>query len=96
MVGVNKYAEENEPPIKILRISKKAQLSQRKRLSDVLASRDQDKVRRSLERLKDAMKDESINLMPYMIDAVESYATIEEISNIGRRLYGGWKEPVIV
>jgi methylmalonyl-CoA mutase N-terminal domain/subunit len=96
MVGVNKYAEENEPPIKILRISKKAQLSQRKRLSDVLASRDQDKVRRSLERLEDAMKDESINLMPYMIDAVESYATIEEISNIGRRLYGGWKEPVIV
>ncbi|MCL4451220.1 MAG: methylmalonyl-CoA mutase family protein [Candidatus Thermoplasmatota archaeon] len=96
MVGVNKYVEENEPPIKILRISKKAQLSQRKRLNDVLASRDQEKVRRSLERLEDAMKDESVNLMPYMIEAVESYATIEEISNIGRRLYGGWKEPVIV
>ena len=96
MVGVNKYAEENEPPIKILRISKKAQLSQRKRLSDVLASRDQDKVRNSLERLENAMKDDTTNLMPYMIEAVESYATIEEISNIGRRLYGGWKEPVIV
>ena len=96
MVGVNKYVEENEPPIKILRISKKAQLSQRKRLNDILASRDQEKVRRSLERLEDAMKDENINLMPYMIEAVESYATIEEISNIGRRLYGGWKEPVIV
>ncbi len=96
MVGVNRYVEENEPPIKILRISRKAQISQRKRLTEVLASRDQERVRHSLEKLEGAMKDENENLMPYMIDAVESYATLEEISNVGRKLYGGWKEPVIV
>ncbi|EQD62465.1 hypothetical protein B1B_07241, partial [mine drainage metagenome] len=45
---------------------------------------------------ENAMKNESENLMPHMIDAVESYATLEEISNVGRKLYGGWKEPIIV
>ncbi len=96
MVGVNKYVEKDEKPIRILRISRKAQKAQTERLRTVKESRDEAKVRASLEKLEQAMMDDSVNLMPYVIDAVESYCTLEEISNIGRKVFGGWKEPVIV
>ncbi len=96
MVGVNKHAEEEESPINILRISKEAEDSQRKRLKELKETRNEDKVREALEKLRNAMKDENENLLPYFIEAVEQYATLEEISNVGREVYGGWKEPVIV
>ncbi|MGC8506118.1 MAG: methylmalonyl-CoA mutase family protein [Thermoplasmata archaeon] len=96
MVGVNKYKEENEKPIGILRISKKAQENQIRRLARVKSTRSEKKVKESLSRLEEAMKNPDENLMPYYIDAVEAYCTLEEISNVGRRVFGGWKEPVIV
>ncbi|MHB8361700.1 MAG: methylmalonyl-CoA mutase family protein, partial [Thermoplasmataceae archaeon] len=96
MVGANKYVEENEKPINILRIPKEAQDVQLRRLMEVKTTRDQKKVLSSLERLRKAMEDPDENIMPHLIEAVESYATLEEISNIGREVYGGWKEPAIV
>ena len=96
MVGVNKYKEENEKPIGILRISRKAQENQIQRLARVKGTRSEKKVEESLSRLEEAMKNPDENLMPYYIDAVEAYCTLEEISNVGRRVFGGWKEPVIV
>ena len=96
MVGVNKYKEENEKPIGILRISRKAQENQIQRLARVKSTRSEKKVEESLSRLEEAMKNPDENLMPYYIDAVEAYCTLEEISNVGRRVFGGWKEPVIV
>jgi methylmalonyl-CoA mutase N-terminal domain/subunit len=96
MVGVNSHVEENENPIKILKISKEAEEIQLKRLKMVKELRSEDDVKDRLDKLRDAFKDENINIMPYLIDAVKSYATIEEISNVGREIYGGWKEPIIV
>ncbi len=96
MVGANKYIESDEKPINILRIPKEAQEKQIKRLNEVKASRDGKKVSETLEKLRKAMEDPEKNIMPYLIDAVESYATLEEISNIGREVYGGWKEPIII
>ncbi len=96
MVGVNRYEEEEESPINILRISRKAEKSQRQKLAELKAGRDGHKVQESLEKLREAMKDEKVNLLPFFIEAVENYATLEEISNVGREVYGGWKEPVIV
>ncbi len=96
MVGANKYVESDEKPINILRIPKEAQEKQIKRLNEVKASRDGKKVSETLEKLRKAMEDPEKNIMPYLIDAVESYATLEEISNIGREVYGGWKEPIII
>ncbi len=52
-------------------------------------------VSRSLDKLRDAMQDENVNLMPYIMDCVRNYATIEEISNVGREIFGEWKEPKI-
>ena len=96
MVGVNKYIEDEEQPIKILKISRKAEIAQRERYRKVMETRNAKAVEKSLAELEDAMRNESENLMPYIIRCVEDYATIEEISNVGRKVFGGWKEPVIV
>lgn len=96
MVGVNRHAEEGEQPINILRISKKAQKNQLDRLDEVKRTRDPAKVQKALEDLEHAMMDENENTMPYILEAVEAYATLEEISNVGRKVFGTWKEPVIV
>ncbi len=96
MVGVNKHVEEGEQPLNILRISKKAQKNQLERLSEVKSRRDEVKVSQALEELEAAMREEDENTMPYILKAVEAYATLEEISNVGRKVFGSWKEPVIV
>lgn len=96
MVGVNSHVEEGEEPINILRISKEAEEIQKKRIAIVRRERDDKKVKEALEKLRGAFKDESVNVMPYLIEASKVYATLEEISNVGREVYGGWKEPVIV
>ena len=96
MVGVNKYVEENEKPINILKISRKAEQIQLARLKKVKESRNEEKVKKTLDDLRNAFRNENENIMPYLIEAAKAYATIEEISNVGREIYGGWKEPVIV
>ena len=96
MVGVNKHKEEGEQPINILKISKKAQKNQLDRLNEVRGSRDEEQVRKALEELETAMRKEDVNTMPFILRAVEEYATLEEISNVGRKVFGSWKEPVIV
>lgn len=96
MVGVNSHVENGEEPINILRISKEAEDIQRKRITEVRKERNEERVKNSLEKLREAFKDDSVNVMPYLIEASKVYATLEEISNIGREVYGGWKEPVIV
>ncbi len=96
MVGVNKNVEEGEQPISILRISKKAQKQQLDRLKEVKSDRNEKKVIEALDDLEKAMRKENENTMPYILKAVEAYATLEEISNVGRKVFGSWKEPVIV
>ncbi|MCL4332140.1 MAG: methylmalonyl-CoA mutase family protein [Candidatus Thermoplasmatota archaeon] len=96
MVGVNKYSVADEKPLRILKISRKAQKAQLDRIREVKSERNEKRVRETLEELENAMRDESVNIMPYVINAVEAYSTLEEISNVGRKVFGGWKEPVIV
>ena len=96
MVGANKYVESNEKPINILRISRKAQKSQVSKLLSVKQERDEKKVMKALSELDGALRNPEENSMPYIISAVESYATLEEISNVGRNVFGGWKEPILV
>ncbi len=96
MVGVNRYQEKEDAPIDILRISQKAQERQVLRNSKVKSERDEKAVIKSLNELEEAMRNEKLNTMPYILKAVENYATLEEISNVGRKVFGSWKEPVIV
>ena len=95
VVGVNSFVKENEQPINTLKIDYTAEENQIRRLNEVKGMRDEARVKRSLERLREAyMSDE--NSMDFIIEAVRNYATLEEIANVGREVFGGWKEPVIV
>ncbi len=95
VVGVNAFAKENESPINVLKIDYTAEENQIKRIKETRAMRDEDKVKKSLEKLRNAyLSDE--NSMPAVIEAVRNYATLEEIANVGREVFGGWKEPMII
>ncbi|MCS7127467.1 MAG: methylmalonyl-CoA mutase family protein [Thaumarchaeota archaeon] len=96
IVGVNKYVIPDEKPIRYLRIDERVRDLQVARLEEVKRTRDRERVRRALDQLRWAFEHEDVNVMPYIIEAVRSYATLEEIMNVGREVFGTWKEPQIV
>lgn len=96
LVGVNKYTIPGEQPIRYLVVDEKVVKKQVERLQQVKKERDYVKVRRALENLRRAFEDENVNVMPYIIEAVKSYATLEEIMNVGREVFGTWSEPMII
>ena len=57
--------------------------------------RNNNKVKESLERLRKAYSNENENCMYPTIEAVNSYATLQEIIDIGRDVFGEWTEPSI-
>src|SRR5438045_5724491 len=73
IVGVNDFVQENEPPIEILYIDESAADNQLAKLDTLRRTRDNDRVRRSLDRLAAAAQT-SANLMPPILDAVRAYA----------------------
>ncbi|MCS7095116.1 MAG: methylmalonyl-CoA mutase family protein [Thaumarchaeota archaeon] len=96
IVGVNKYVIPDEKPIRYLRVDERVRDVQLARLGEVKKSRDRERVAKALDRLRWAFEHEEVNVMPYIIEAVRSYATLEEIMNVGRELFGTWQEPQIV
>jgi methylmalonyl-CoA mutase N-terminal domain/subunit len=95
IVGVNKYNEKEDKPIDTLRVDRKAQEIQIKRLKKIKNERNNNKVKESLERLRKAYSNENENCMYPTIEAVNSYATLQEIIDIGRDVFGEWTEPSI-
>jgi methylmalonyl-CoA mutase N-terminal domain/subunit len=62
-------------------------------MSKVKDERGDGAVKVSLDKLREATNSDE-NLMPYIIEAVKSYATVGEISNVFREVFGEFKEPV--
>ena len=97
IVGVNEFVEGNEDDeTNLLRIDATTEELQRKRLEAVKHERDSVAVEASLDALRNAAQDPSMNLMPPIIDAVKTYATEEEISNAMRDVFGSYVEQAIV
>lgn len=96
IVGVNAYRIREKKPIDILRIDEKAQNLQIKRVKELRRNRDNDKVKKALQALKEAFMDEKKNVMEPIIEAVKARATLGEIMNVGREVYGGWSEPSLL
>jgi methylmalonyl-CoA mutase, N-terminal domain len=92
MVGVNKYAAEEEPRAEILKIDEKVEEKQLDRLKEVKAFRDNRKVAQTLSDLRAASKTDK-NLMPYVIAAVKEYATEQEICDVWRGIFGEYRDP---
>lgn len=96
IVGLNEYTlEEEECPIELLRINPKAEKEQVTRLQKLKRERDNRKVKEVLEKLHYAAeKDE--NLMPIIIEAVKTYATLGEVTEVLRKVYGEYKELIVI
>src|SRR5881397_2126669 len=94
VVGVNKYAMPEETPVAYLRIDEAVELEQIDRVRRFKASRDMAKVERRLKKLADACR-EPRNVMPILIEAVKDYASLGEISDVYRQVFGLYREPII-
>jgi methylmalonyl-CoA mutase N-terminal domain/subunit len=95
IVGRNKFqAKEDEQP-ELLKIDFKVQEEQIKFLHKVRRERNNADVEKKLDDLRIAAKGEN-NLMPYIIDAARAYASVGEICNTMRAIYGEYKETVVI
>ncbi|MEM4223173.1 MAG: methylmalonyl-CoA mutase family protein, partial [Metallosphaera sp.] len=65
------------------------------RLKKYKSERDQMKVRDSLNALRKAAENSSVNLFPYVLDAIKKGCTVGEISSALREIWGEYKEPII-
>jgi methylmalonyl-CoA mutase, N-terminal domain len=97
IVGVNAFTEGNdESEQNLLRINPEVEDIQRKRLAAVRQGRDDDAVRRSLERIRADAADANVNLVPAFIDAVKVYATEEEIVTALESVFGTYTEHTVI
>lgn len=95
VVGVNKFISEEDIDIEVLKVEPELEMKQKERVQKLRKDRNNDVVKKSLEKLRQATKDGD-RLMPHVIDAVKSYATIEEICNVWREEFGVYKPQVIL
>jgi methylmalonyl-CoA mutase N-terminal domain/subunit len=95
IVGVNDYVQEDEPPIETLYIDESAAGAQLARLDALRGSRDNGRVARALEQLR-ATARTSENLMPSIIEAVRGYATLGEMCDALRDVWGEYEEVPII
>jgi methylmalonyl-CoA mutase N-terminal domain/subunit len=95
IVGANAFVQEDDPPIEILYIDESAAGTQLARLDRLRKTRDSDRVRRSLDALRSAAQN-GRNVMPAIMDAVRTYATLGEMCDALRDVWGEYEEiPVI-
>jgi methylmalonyl-CoA mutase, N-terminal domain len=95
VVGVNRFAMQDEKPIPIQRIDESLERKQVERLHGLRARRDPKAWADSLQQVEDAARNGS-NLMPRILAAVEAYATVGEISDTLRKVFGEYKEAVVI
>jgi methylmalonyl-CoA mutase, N-terminal domain len=93
IVGVNDFVTK-EKPLDILQIDETVAARQAERLSKLRAERSSDEVARRLSALRKAAQGTE-NLMPYIFDAVKSYATLGEICDAMREVFGTYEEIAI-
>jgi methylmalonyl-CoA mutase N-terminal domain/subunit len=91
VVGVNAFRADEAEPIPILRIDESVARAQNERLRAVKAERDADRVKATLGAVERAAR-EGTNLMPPIIDAVKAYATLGEVSDVFRKVFGAYRE----
>jgi methylmalonyl-CoA mutase N-terminal domain/subunit len=94
VVGVNDFTEEEHMDIPILKMDPEGEKRQMRRLADLRKDRDRAKYESALSKLEKAAGG-SENLMPFIIEAVKSHATLGETCNVLRAVYGEYDEPPI-
>jgi methylmalonyl-CoA mutase N-terminal domain/subunit len=95
VVGVNRFTRENEPGVPIQRIDEDLEPKQIERLRALRLRRDSARWQASLDRVREHARN-GVNLMPAILEAVESYATVGEIASAMREVFGEYEESVII
>ena len=91
VVGVNRFQLEEEPTVNVLRIDPALEQAQVERVRALRARRDAARASAALEKLQQAASTTE-NLLPHMLECVEAYSTVGEISNTLRRVWGEYRE----
>jgi methylmalonyl-CoA mutase N-terminal domain/subunit len=92
IVGVNRFVQEDDAPLPILKVGDQVEKRQIERLGEVRRRRDKALVRRRLDDLRQACEG-GANLMPALIEAVKAYATVGELSDVYRAAFGEYRDP---
>ena len=95
IVGVNDFVVDEQPEVEPLRVSEASRRAQLERLKRIRRSRDAKKWERSLDALRKACEDEDANTMPRILDAVRARATLGEVCDVMREVFGVWEEPLL-
>ncbi|HCA43227.1 MAG TPA: methylmalonyl-CoA mutase [Bacteroidetes bacterium] len=90
IVGVNEFTSNNKEEYNIFRVNESVRKIQIEKLKSLKEKRDNLKVNLLLDEIKNAAQTEK-NLLPYFLEAIENYATIGEISNTLRTVWGEYK-----
>ncbi|MES2690813.1 MAG: methylmalonyl-CoA mutase family protein, partial [Bacteroidota bacterium] len=89
-VGVNKFTSHNETPLASVKIDETIRENQTQKLSVLKSQRNNEAVEACLKTIEEKAIDGG-NLMPAVIDAVEKYCTLGEISDVLRKVFGEHK-----
>jgi methylmalonyl-CoA mutase N-terminal domain/subunit len=91
IVGVNGYVDENEAPVPILYIDDAAAEQQLRRLGEIRQRRDPDRVTRALAELRETARGAGNTMYP-LLDCVRAYATVGEMCDALREVWGEYEE----
>ncbi len=94
IVGVNDYLMEEEIKVPTLYIDRVGEMAHLERLKRVRKERDQDAVKCALDELR-RVAEGTENTMPAIIEAVKTYATLGEIMDVFRSVFGNYMEPAV-
>lgn len=95
IVGVNRFTTDDEPSPELLEVGAEVEKRQIARLGRLKQERDNQKVGEVLDRVRDTARSDG-DIMPALIDAVKSYATVGEISDALRDVFGEYRETSIL
>jgi methylmalonyl-CoA mutase, N-terminal domain len=93
IVGVNAFAGEEDIAVETLRVEEGLRVTQSSRIEETRRNRHAQGVRRALRELRRAARGDE-NLMPYLIEAAREYATLGEVSNSLKEVFGVYEEPL--
>ena len=89
-VGINKYTMEEPPPTGLLKVDMSVGEIKTAELKKHRAARDQAKWKAALDKLREVSQTDE-NVMPYVVEAVKAKATVGEVCNVWREVYGEYR-----
>ena len=94
VVGVNKYITEEDIPVEVLEIDEELESLQMEKTNRIKSERDNSRVKACLERVGEACSGDR-NVMEDLIEAVKAHATLQEVCDVYRKVYGEYRDPGI-